>query len=260
VHRSGWSTDRKILEREVTAPEYQFLLSELWPRFCRAGCVRTWFDVESVIHRGPRDAPWKDRLLLSILDRRGSQMQREWRSVLLLLFWHDLARISRWHRALDEHEAALRSNVLWSFSEAICRIDTAQRLKRIIQKVRNDTIHDLKQIYSSQPLRSGRFESLDRHDQDNDLTPGDPVAPADPDWVEMEAGLEADSCVRLLKSLVQRGVIVERDLPLLIGTVIYDRPIVDWAADHGISKETAKKRRQRALRRIRPEIRKLKKC
>jgi hypothetical protein len=216
--------------------------------------------MEMEFRRGARDAPWKDRALALIFRKHQSDRGSRWRSILLLLFWHDLEVIAKWSRSLDKDEPALWSNVLWSFHEVVWRLDPDQRRERIIQKVRNDTIHDLKLTYSSEPLRSGQFASLDRPSDPDDPPPFEPVAPVGSDWTEMQARLETEAGIRLLESLALRGVIAKRDLPLLLGTIIYGQTIVEWADESGVSRETAKKRRQRALARISPESLDLKKC
>ena len=236
---------------------YRSLLSNVGGRCKAVQYVSTWEDVEKLLQRGSRDDPMNDQILLTILGALHQDKRPEWRSVLLFLFWRDLERIWRFLARLDAEKFDRWTNVLWAFSEAICSYDPSQRRERVTQKIRNDTINNVKKAYASRLFRVGLFQSLESDREDEEASPVDPIASPDPAWIEVEERLERKSIQQRLNLLVQRGVIAERDLPLLVGTIIYGRTITEWAREHGVSDEVAKKRRQRALKRIRNEIKEL---
>ena len=257
MRQSPWSSDRKRLERELQASVYRILLINFRDRCESVQDVGTWLDVEKVILGGSRDDPLNDQILLTILVALHQDKRSEWRSVLLLLFWRDLIWIWRLHERLDNDESARWANGLWAFSETICCFDPTQRRERITQKIRNDTIHQVKRNYSSQLSRMSRFVSLEPEEDSDEGEARELVSPEDFDWTEMVRRQEERDGVRVLEILAARGDITNRDLPLLIGTCIYGETLDSCAREEGISKAAAKKRRQRALASIRRNLKDL---
>lgn len=249
---SGWSSDRRRLEREIASAESVSLFQNLWPQGACSRCMESWLDVEAMMKRSPRDAPWKDRVITALLGEGSGANCREWQSILMLLFWDGLLLTSRRYRCLDDDRRAMRVNVQWAFVEAVSQLQQSMRREMLVQRIQNDVIHNLKAVYAKQKDALYTADLLHPSGDADEEGDGLQIAATESaDWVAMRRRLDIRDATRACGRLAEVGVIPRRDLPLLIGTLIYGQTLEDWAERAGITKEAAKKRRQRALAEIR---------
>lgn len=149
--------DREWLERELQADEYQTLLRNLQRTDCFLERFESWADVIAFMRAGSSRDPLKDEVLRPIFRVYREGRDPRWRTVLLMIFWPGL--VSRWGK--DSHLDRDDPDELWQtiacvFIRVIDRIDVDRRPERLVQKVVNDTIHDLRYEYRRRRNRTYR--------------------------------------------------------------------------------------------------------
>jgi hypothetical protein len=159
------------------------------------------------------------------------------------MFWPGLLSIHRKKQHWDANPDDLLQNIIWAFFKAVCRIDVDRRKHGLVQKIYNDTCHFLYDEY--------------RHEWDRERAYDPKVlmeiagGAADIGFAIVERRIDQDMEISRLKELLQKGLIREVDLHLIVGTRIYGERLTDAAEKLGLNYQAAKKRRQRAEAKIR---------
>jgi hypothetical protein len=238
---SCWQQDYERLEQELEKGEYPRLLWRLRkvsPFLCR---FDTWADVLAFMRAGTSEDPRKDKILQPIFRAHAQNGDHRWRTVLLVIFWPGLQSIF-WQKSgwdPDPHERWQR--VVWAFFHVICRIDLKQRPQRLVQKVINDTVHHLYRDYERDWNEAALAPSMAP-----ELLEALAVGVEHIDFAVFEARDAQETEIVRLRGHMEAGRISEADFLLLVGTRVYGRPLADYAREHGLNYEAARKRRQRA--------------
>lgn len=220
--------------------EYQDLLRGLQ---CREGFLRqfrTWADVLAYMRAGTSRDPGKDDVLRPILQVHGDDRDPRWRQILLVFFWPGLCAIHRRKQGWERDPEKRWQDVVWTFLQVLCRIDVSRRPDRLVQKVVNDTIHNLYEAYRREWSRASREIATSDEDVD-ELAKGEGV---DLTGIDLRRAQEWE--VRRLREHLDSGRINEADFLLIVGTHVYGQSTRDYARQAGLDYEVAKKRRQRA--------------
>lgn len=228
------------IEQEIQGSAYEALLGRLARSSPFYRRFATWADVIAFMRSGTSTDPRKDEVLRPIFQAHQADGDPRWRTVLLVIFWPGLASIHWQKRAWDPDSDELWQNVLWTFLRVICRIDTDRRPERLVQKVFNDTVHDLHEEYRRIWNRAGHETPWS--DEEIDALGG--MGGIDLDAIDLHKTQMAE--IRRLREHMRAGRISEADFLLLVGTRVYGRSVADYARGAGLDYQTAKKRRQRA--------------
>lgn len=230
--------DYETLCRELRNPEYRTLLDVLRGAEPFLGQFGSWGDVVAFMRRGTSRDPDKDIVLRAILRTHVKTNDPRLRTVMLVIFWPGLEAINFKRRAWDKDVNARWCNVTWAFFDVLFRIDLEKRAERLVQKVVNDTIHQLYAGYRREWKRAER-ETTTAPDLLEALT--EPVE--DPRLAEIDA---QDAVVKRLRDLVSSERIGETEFHLIVGTRVYGQRLTDCAREVGLSRYAGEKRRQRA--------------
>jgi len=199
-----------------------------------------WGEVLDFMREGTSRDPRKDDVLRPVCRAHRADGDARWRTILLVIFWPELASIHRWKRTWDPDPEELWQNVVWTFLRVVCRIDVDRRPARLAQKVVNDVIHDLYEEYRRTWDRTGPERPWD----ERDIGPVASAPGIDFDAIALRETREAE--IRRLRQHMAAGRISEADFLLLVGTRVYGRSVADYARGAGLDYQVAKKRRQRA--------------
>ena len=148
--------DYARLEQELQRGEYRRILQQLHEDQGIFGRFDSWADVVAFMRSGSSQDPRKDEVLRPIFRSHQRDSAPGWRTVLLVIFWPGLVSIHRRRHHWDEDAEELWQNLVWIFLQVLCRIDVTRRPNRLVQKVINDTIHDLHIEYRRNWLRSSQ--------------------------------------------------------------------------------------------------------
>jgi hypothetical protein len=238
--------NREQLEQEIRSDGYQGLLRRLKEGEPFLRRFAGWEEVLAFMREGTSRDPRKDDVLRPVFRAHRADGDARWRTILLVIFWPGLASIHRQKRTWDPDPEELWQNVLWTFLRVVCRIDVARRPARLVQKVFNDTVHDLHEEYRRTWDRTGP-----ECPWDDKVGPVAGAHGIDFDGIALRETREAE--IRRLREHLAAGRIGEADYLLLVGTRVYGRSVADYARGAGLDYQVAKKRRQRveaALRRF----------
>ncbi|MCK6470850.1 MAG: hypothetical protein L6R28_03810 [Planctomycetes bacterium] len=238
--------DRRLIEREVEGSAFSDLLGVIHKRAPAFKSFRTWADVVAFMRRGTSHDARKNDLLEAILTEYGADRDPRWSSILLLIFWPGLESIHARKRAWDADGEELWQNIVWTFLKILCRMDMEKRRHRLVQKIINDTAHHLHDEYRRR-WRGSQGETL------ADLESLDGIAVEDDglDDDRLDDLLQQDTEVRRFRWHLEGGRISDSDFHLLVGTRVYGKRVAQYAREHGLNYQAAKKRRQRAEASIR---------
>jgi len=244
--RSSRDFDRDQLQLQLQTDEFQILLLSLQRKIPFFRQFLTWTDILAFMRTGTSQDPDKDEVLRPILECHAMDEDPRWRAVLLAIFWPGLESIHYQMRDRDPNQDDRWQDIVWIFLHVLCRIDVKQRPSRLVQKVFNDTVHRLHDMYRSPAART------------------DQEIPSEPEDIEFLAGGAEDGAiaafelleekepeVRQLRRHLDAGRLSEGDFMLLVGTEAYGLSIANTARLMGLDYELASKRRQRALAKIR---------
>jgi DNA-directed RNA polymerase specialized sigma24 family protein len=210
----------------------------------------------------------KNAVLVALLEEHQSSSAGAAFALLAAAMFPALDRIYRSRLYGTDDPDELWGCVVQGFAEALDRYPTARRRARVAANIECETMAairraNLRDRRSTQALE--RFVSatapflteIEAVDPDvpkgQTLSMGDFVEPGhepavEPDVAEFkEAGAAA-------APLFDAVAISEEDRFLVLGVHLYDRPLGELAAELGISREAAKKRHLRAIRRLRAVV------
>ena len=236
--------DRERLEREIRGDTYEQLLKSFQRTESFYRHFSNWPEVIAFMRQGSSRDPRKDLVLRPICQAHRQCPDPRWTTILLVIFWPGLASIWRKMRSHDSDSGALWRNVLWAFTQVVYHLDPQQRLDRLVQKIYNDTIHRVRREYQAQRERWENVDPIDSDDFDEST-----ILNQKPP--EHEALVGRCNVARQLDRYRRTGFISDSELDLLIGTIVYGESLRGFADRKGLSYDAAKKRRQRAAKKIR---------
>jgi hypothetical protein len=252
--------ERRSLERELTGGDYRVLLQRLETNNASYGRFESWAEVIAFMRAIPANDPRTDEVLKAIFCAYRDDRDPRWRTILLTIFWPELECIHHFKRRWDPDLEALWTNTTWAFLQTIDGIDVRSRPERLGQKIFNDTLHRLHDAYRQEWNWVNRIvvpktEEGEGQDGLESLMGGQEAV----EFAEVDLQQNQEVEIRRLRRFVSRGLISEAGFLVIVGTRIYGNSLSEFAGDHGLDYETAKKRRQRVEAKIRRLGRKQKK-
>lgn len=235
------------IETELQTDGYDALLgiAQRNDPFLRS--FNNWLGIISFMRDAKSHDPQKNRVLRGIFAAHGKDGNPRWRTILLAMFWPGLRSLHHQKQHWDADPEELWQNMVWVFLQVVCKIDVAKRPERLAQKIMNDTIHRLCDIYRKKwtiaklevPLESGNGED----DNEGEIIVG---AQDDIDYDGIDLRILQASEIKRLRKHLNSGRISEEDFLLLVGTRVYGKSVADYAREAGMNYELARKRRLRA--------------
>ena len=242
--------------------EYLNLIKE------RHSALKAFADVEELLEtlRDKAGHPeTKDAVLLALLEEHQQENGGGPFTLLAVAMFPVLDRIYRNRVQRAKEHDDLWGQVVGAFVEALDRYPTERRPSRVAANIEGDTmgamrranVRETRDALARQQLAENtrpfvaEIESVDPGSlSEQQLSWGDFIepgqeAPIEPDQGEMR---EAETAVAGLFDSVQLS---EQDRFLILGVQLYERTLGDLASELGISREAAKKRHLRAIRRLR---------
>lgn len=236
---------------QLNTPESNRRLGTITPKLSRqiAATGFTWSEIRTELAKRGFRAAGSDPLLRPILTEFKCQPDELWHDILLYLFLPSLERLARILRYLDDNPVALDSQIGWAFVQVLHRVDLQARRMRLGQKILNDVQHDVRRFYRAERELVSRNVPIVCWDDDEDekasIAVNEPAAD-DPEMHRAEVTHDNRWSRNLLKQFVATGQLSKPAYMILIGHLLYDRPLRVMAQQLGISHEAAKKRYQRA--------------
>jgi hypothetical protein len=260
---ASWVRDRRRLEQELRDGCDDSLLQILKHDHPFLRQFATWEDVVAFMRRGSSRDPRKNGILFGIFRAHQEDRDPRWRTILMVIFWPALRAIHRRKAYWDSKADERWQNVLWAFLEVVCRIDVSRRSEGLVQKVVNDTFHGLRGVYRREwdwlkrTVALEPEEDEDRHEYSEKDRFGALVGGQEAiEFAEVDLRHDQEAEIKRLRRYVSKGFISEADFFLIVGTRLYGASLSQYASDHGLDYETAKKRRQRAEAKLRRHYRK----
>ncbi|MCP4582403.1 MAG: sigma-70 family RNA polymerase sigma factor [candidate division Zixibacteria bacterium] len=195
---------------------------------------------------------YSDTIIRAILDTMQKSSNDGWTTVLTAIFWPLLEiiykKLTFIYQIRDRDLDDLWQNIYLTFLKVINRIKLSERKAPISLKIYNDIYHDIYQTIISNFKRNKTDTSLesltvDKIDEIFKIK-------VDPGIVFYENINEYEVCLK-------HGVIDELDYHILVNTFIRNDTLENVAFDLGIGYEAAKKRRQRAVKKVEDFLKKL---
>jgi len=244
--RSSRDLDRDQLQGQLQTAEYQTLLRFLQRDTPFLRQFSTWTDILAFMRTGTSRDLRKDEVLRPILESHAKDEDPRLRAILLAIFWPGLESIHYQKRDYDPDQEDRWQDIVWIFLQVLCRIDVEQRPSRLVQKIFNDTVHRLHDMYRSTAARTGQEIPFEQEEIEY-LAGGR----EDGAFAAFELREEKEPEIRQLRTHLDAGRLSESDFLLLVGTEVYGLSVANTARLAGLEYELAAKRRQRALANIR---------
>jgi len=245
----NWHTNNQkqqvALRRELQSKKYLTILQQLQQNAPFFLSFSTWEEVVAYMRKGASDGPNKDTVIRAILSSHQSDRNPCWRTILLVMFWPGLRSIRHQKYHWDTDPEELWQNLVWVFIQVICKIDIAKRPNRLANKIINDTVHRLCDIYRTKWKISGLEQSLDS-DPTSSIGAKDDI-----DYEGIDLRLSQATETQRLQKHLDSGHISEEDFLLLVGTRVYGKSVAEYAREVGIKSDFARKRRLRAEAKLR---------
>jgi len=200
-----------------------------------------WLGVISFMRDGKTRKPQKNQVLRSILITHGKDGDPRWRTLLLAIFWPGLKSLANQKRHWDKDAEELWQNLVWVFLQVVCKIDAAKRPERLAQKIINDTVHHLCDMYKRKWATARMEQSLDSDDADPAIGAKDDI-----DYDGIDLRIRQESAVKRLRVHLDSRLISNADFLLIVETRVYGKSVAGYAREAGMSYELARKRRLRA--------------
>ena len=237
---------REWLTRELQSSEYQGLLRRLQrtEHFLRQ--FTTWADVIAFMRAGTSRDPLKDEILRPIFRTHHEDRDPRWRTILLVIFWPGLQSLSCKKRHWDDDPDELWQNIVLTFLQEVSRLDVNRRPARLVQKVVNDTIHNLYEGYGRRWRRTNREVPMNPQHMEGVTTGCDGV---DIEAIDLRTAYQQQ--VSRLQEHLSAGRISEPEFFMLLGTRLHGSSLAEHARAVGLNYEVAKKRRLRLEERLR---------
>lgn len=261
----------RFVARNCPQPEHLLSADQKWAPYSDS-----WLEIEAMVNERGLWSQETDCVIRPLLqwcrDRPGEESQ----SLILLMVWDSLLAQRKRLSRLDPDQEALWCNLTEAFLGSVQRVDLAQRPTRLGMKLLNDTQHDVRASYDRD--RRGKKEGLDppvkfgtshsagrgRDQVEKELQIGRVLQikkrgdswenrPANlhPDQEAVDCILDRKNALNRLLDLCSNGLISESDFQILRGCCLYGRSLREMATRLGVPYAVAKKRRQRAVGKIR---------
>ena len=207
--------------------------------------VSTWLGLEAWVNGIGIRSTDSDFVLRWLIKNCRDQPGTHSQELFLLVAWDSLLGLHRVLLRLDEDVDGLWSNLTWSFLRVVCRFDLNMRPGFIGKKLLNDTQHDTRQCYA-------KFRNDPSFNQttDPENDPLDRVQVGDLGHASADILLDRSLAIKHLRRLVRSGHLSRPDFQILLGCHLYGRSINEMAVHLGIPYGAAKKRRQRAVKKL----------
>ena len=200
-----------------------------------------WNGIVAFMRNAKSPIPQKELILRNVCAAHHADTDPRWRTILLAVFWPGLKSLCWQKRHWDTDAEELWQNIVWSFLETVTRLDPAKRPARLAQKIINDTVHRMGDIYRKKWAIANAEVSYDTEEGESLLGGKDDI-----DYWTIELHIRQESAIRHLRKYLLAGVINEEEFLLIVGTRIYGKSVSNYASDVGLDYELARKRRQRA--------------
>lgn len=204
-----------------------------------------WPDLRQSLDRLGFKAQRSDPLIRQIIRGYQGDGDGTWTSVAVYLFWRPLRQIYFGLRGLDEPHI-LFAEIHWRFLAALSRIDLSRREREFGKKLLNDTRADTRRSYRTFYGHHVQFEE-DEYDELPEQRIGSHYWTAE----DIESSVGRSWAIERLRSLARDGSLSRPDYQILLGCYIYGRSLDQMAEHLGITYGAAKKRRQRATKKLR---------
>lgn len=254
--------DDSWIEVELRSEGYDALLATLQKDEPFLHGFNNWIGIIAFMRESNSCKPQKNLVLRSILSAHRRDTDHRWRTILLAMFWPGLRSIHYQKRHWDTDKDELWQNMVWVFLQVVGKIDVAKRPERLAQKIINDTVHRLCDMYRRKwdianrevPLENGN----DENDDDEDANDGEIVTGAKDDinYDGIELRILQESETRRLRQYLESGLLNEKDFLLIVETRVCGKSVADYAREVGMSYDLARKRRLRAEANLRSNKRK----
>ena len=244
--RASRDLDRDQLQQQLQTAEYQTLLRVLQRGTPFLRRFHTWADILAFMRNGTSQDPRKDEVLRPILESHAKDEDPRWRVILLAIFWPGLESIHFQKRDLDPDQEDRWQGIVWIFLQVLCRIDVELRSSRLVQKVFNDTVHRLHDMYRRTAAQTDQEISVEP--EEIEFLAG---GAEDAAFTAFELCEEKEPEILQRRTHLEAGRLSEGDFLLLVGTEVYGLSVANTARLAGLEYQLAKKRRQRALAIIR---------
>jgi len=237
--------DREYLQRKIESSEYLPLLQNLQRTEDFLRQFESWADIVAFMWAGTSTDPRKDEILRPIFCAHKEDGDLRWRTILLVIFWPGLRSLSYKKRRWDRDPDDLWQNIILTFLEVVSRVDVNRRPARLVQKVVNDTIHDLYEGYERRWKRTNQEVQVDSQDMASVFAGRYGI---DLEAIDRRAARERE--VRRLQEHLSAGRISQPEFFMLLGTRLHGSSLAEYARARGLDYEVAKKRRQRLEARL----------
>ena len=237
--------DSQHLHRELESESAKTHLGALKRHHPSLERHATWRALIKTMHDPSVDPKTKDNVLAILVGAQQEGPHPILGAALLLVFHPGLCRLLGRHRPSDPDAHEVWGEIHLGFLEAVQAVDVDLHAGRIARAIIRSTHNRVK-------LTFDRRFAFDRRRREHDFDLDErPSAAADRAMDEVERRDVFETYARLFRAACDAGVIDTDELHLVAGTIIYDRPLADYARKNGGNYEALKKRRQRALRAFR---------
>lgn len=234
------------LEREVQSPvaEAKFLeyVARLPPEM--AAGLAGWSNVRAILRALGVKTEAADPVLRPLIQMLQAADGGESAGIALYIFWFPISATCRRFWRLDDPDR-LFSQATWDLLRAIHQIDLNCRMSRIGMKIVNDVTHGVRAWYRREQKR---FPALIVEDDEPD--PYEELHSHYGEHLIAEQLIDRAWTVARLRALAEAGAISRADFQILLGCYVYGRPLEEMARHLGVEYQAAKKRRQRAVKKL----------
>ncbi len=246
MHPFSLSRIERNLDYRVRSPEGQSKFDAV-----RSQCsgepyssCRSWSDVRAWLREIAPRQPESDPALIPVISAVQERHDSCWHEILVFLLLDSIKAIMKWTARLDGDEGARFSEISWHLIQSAHRINLAQRSHAVGKKLLNDALSSTRSTYSRSRSRPDR-QLAGPNSFHLDQYPARHASLALPDYE-----IDKSWAVAKLKYLVRQGVLTRADYQIILGCHIYGRSISGMATHLGVSYAVAKKRRQRAAKKL----------
>lgn len=201
----------------------------------------SWRDATAFMHSKSTSGADKNDILFAMFVCRARKFRRAQQTVLVAMFLPALRKMWSQHLGWEPGDTEdLWYRLLSCHLRAIAWMRRSQRREHLAGALTRQTFH----LFYEDAQRYWHVRSRKRQPEAN------PETADDPNFQRVELRQAQEACCAGLKDLWRRGIIDGVDYHLMVGTLIYQKSLAEYAREHGLPAEGAKKRRQRALQRI----------
>ncbi len=240
---------RSILRQLNNRKKLLIQLQAIDPCFSQ---FESWNELIIALPRQKLRSPPIDKMLRIIINQSQLKPDEKWNLVLTAIFSPLLEVIFNKltnkfdlpHDKIDD----LWQNIHWSFLKVLNRIDLVARKGPVASKIYNDVYHDLY-------LHIVADSNLTTSEVDIDVFEYIDISSLD--LVSKSDEIEIADCRCDLDRFRSDGLIDDLEYHLLYGRIIYGEPLIEAAERLGVGNEIAKKRHQRAVKKIQDSRKKM---